>query len=259
MHQLFIVGFFYSGFLGVPVNINDLGAADRPDVLHRSHLTDHSGTEPRSSPSSHCFHHVHYLHAHHLCQAAVNLQSSTGCWLFWKFVFRSNCVMEGSLKAFWVQLFYRLWQSQTGFYTGGCMWHVWALYNEQKKTFCEGCPVLQYGLNGTWSATSLLFNTTVQSNIWLASAAFWLGSCPLQTLARCLTSPFCSKSMWLFKIHRFAHQVSSATNMLRTYKQYMEMPTTGRHAMQYAELAYQFQRFIFHTDIYSSMQYGVLK
>lgn len=36
---------FYSRFLGVPVNIKEPRAADRPDVLHRSHLTDLSGTE----------------------------------------------------------------------------------------------------------------------------------------------------------------------------------------------------------------------
>lgn len=45
-------GFFHSGFLGVPVNIKDLGAADRPDVLHRSHLTDLSGIEPVPPPLS---------------------------------------------------------------------------------------------------------------------------------------------------------------------------------------------------------------
>lgn len=41
---------FCSGFLGVPVNIKDPGAADRPDVLDRSHLTDLSGTEPVPPP-----------------------------------------------------------------------------------------------------------------------------------------------------------------------------------------------------------------
>lgn len=34
------------------MNIKDLGAADRPDVLHRSHLTDLSGIEPVPPPLS---------------------------------------------------------------------------------------------------------------------------------------------------------------------------------------------------------------
>ena len=42
--------FFFSGFLRVPVNIKNPGAADRPDVLHCSHLTDLSGIEPVPPP-----------------------------------------------------------------------------------------------------------------------------------------------------------------------------------------------------------------
>lgn len=111
---------FYSGFLGVPVNIKDPGAADRPDVLHRSHLTGQSGTEPWFSPSSPRFHSP----TRHLCQAAVSSQSLGGsCWLVrgWDPTGSDNkvaiCVTEGDWKAFWVQLFCRLWQSQIGFYT----------------------------------------------------------------------------------------------------------------------------------------------
>lgn len=51
LHRLFISDFFLNRrFLGVSVNIKDLGVTDRPDVLHRSYLTDLSGIPPVSSP-----------------------------------------------------------------------------------------------------------------------------------------------------------------------------------------------------------------
>lgn len=64
---------FYSGFLGAPVNIKDLGAADRPDVLHRSHLTDLSGIQPVPPPLL-----IPLAFIRHLCQAAGNSGSLPG-------------------------------------------------------------------------------------------------------------------------------------------------------------------------------------
>lgn len=64
--------FFHSRFLGVTVNIKDLGDADRPDVLHRSHLIDLPGIQPVLFPLRFA------LRVANLCQAAVRPDISPG-------------------------------------------------------------------------------------------------------------------------------------------------------------------------------------